>query len=107
MVKHPVFSNIAFEFILAWECASNSRAIYTERQRQCCSVPSDIAVMKKIQFLIKQSESLSKLIANPMVQALTLTLQINHQCLVETALKFSFTLKELKLISQTKVLYYF
>ena len=32
-------------------------------------------------------------------------LQINHQCLVETALKFSFTLKELKLISQTKVLY--
>ena len=68
MVKPPVFSNIAFEFILAWECASNSRAIYTERQRQCCNVPSDIAVMKKIQFLIKQSESLSKWVATPIDQ---------------------------------------
>ena len=39
--------------------------VYTERQRQCCNVTSDIALVELLRFLNKSSELLQKMGCKP------------------------------------------
>ena len=54
--------------------------LYTERQRQCCDVASDIALNKLLRFLNKPSRLLQKIGFKPNWSDMTsaLMLQVNH-----------------------------